>query len=253
MTYEYEPPQYAPEPPSESDRVPWTVSDILKGIGLVILGIIVISFAAAGVAAAIAGGFDDIEDDPAALAALFAFSIPLEIVFVLVALRFTVWKYGLSLASLGLKRPERGRYLFTVGLLFGALAIVYVYFGILALFGVDPEADLPDEAFEHLGPIIVVGVLSLGFAPLMEEVFFRGFVFPGLQRRWGFLLAALGSGFLFGIAHLGNPGTFYVVPPITLVGAWFAWGYAYSGSLYPPIAAHFFFNLISFSVGVANA
>lgn len=249
--YEYETPQPEPGPSSGQPHVPWTVADLLRAIGLVILGILVISTAAAGIGAVIAGSVDEIDSDPLALTVLLAFSIPLEITFFLVALRFSVQKYNLSLSSLGFRRPDRGGVLLTLGLLFGGLGVIWVYFGILALFGIEPDADLPEEVFDNPGPIIATGILSLAFAPVMEETFFRGFVFPGLRKPWGLALAALGSGLLFGAAHLGNPGTFYVIPPISLVGAWFAWGYAYSGSLYPAIGAHFLFNLFSFSVGLA--
>lgn len=253
MAYDLEPREPVPEPDSGSSDAPWTISDILKGIGVVILGIIVVSVVAAIAGAVVADSIDDIEDDPVALTVVLAFSIPLEIAFFGVAWLFAVRKYNLSLASLGFRTPERRSYSLTAGMLGGSLAIIWVYFGVLALFGIEPEADLPEEVFENPGPIIAVAVLSLGFAPVMEETFFRGFVFGGLRRPWGLVLAALGSGLLFGVAHLGNPGTFYVVPPISLVGALFAWGYHYSGSLYPSIGAHFLFNLFSFSVGLATS
>jgi len=37
---------------------------------------------------------------------------------------------------------------------------------------------------------------------ILEEIFFRGLVFEGLQRRLGLRTAILGSAFLFGLAHL---------------------------------------------------
>lgn len=245
----------APGDPAKSDAqiVPWTMGDVGRGIATVVAGIILVSIVAAIVGLAIAGGADDIEEDPAALTAVLILSIPLELVFAVAAIAFSVRKYNLSFSSLGFRSPDKSGVLLAIGLLIGGLAIIWVYFGALALAGVEPDADLPDEVFDNPGPIIAVAILSLGFAPLIEELFFRGFVFGGLRGRWGLLWAALASGFLFGIAHLGNPGSFYVVPPISLVGALFAWGYAFSGSLYPSIAAHFMFNAFSLTVGLANA
>ena len=83
---------------------------------------------------------------------------------------------------------------------------------------------------------------------MVEETFFRGFVFGGLSKRFSFLGAALMSGFLFALAH-GQPTTLI---PFTLVGMLFAAGYAYTGSLWTTIAAHFTFNLISFSITLAT-
>jgi len=56
------------------------------------------------------------------------------------------------------------------------------------------------------------------------------------------------SGFLFSLAH-GQPTTLI---PFTIVGMLFAAGYAYTGSLWTTIAAHFTFNLISFTLTLAT-
>ena len=82
----------------------------------------------------------------------------------------------------------------------------------------------------------------------MEETFFRGFVFGGLSKRFSFLGAALISGFLFAIAHMDPT----LLIPFTAVGMIFAAGYAYTGSLWTTIAAHFTFNLISLTITLAT-
>jgi membrane protease YdiL (CAAX protease family) len=228
------------------------MGDIGRAVGVLILGIIVISLVAAGVGVLIAGDAD-IEDDPAALTAVLLLSLPLELAFVGAAFAFSVRKYGVPWGRLGIKRPDRGGFLLAVGLFLGSLGMVTGYFGLLELAGVSPDADIPDEVFDNAGPVVAIAILSLLFAPVMEEVFFRGFIFGGLRKSWGLIGGALGSGLLFGVAHLGNPGTFYVVPPIALVGAFFAWGYAYSGSLYPSMGAHFLFNSFSLAIGLATS
>lgn len=242
-----------PAAPPRGGRAPWGISDMLKAIGIVIVGTMAVSIPAALLAVEIAGGADDIEDDPSALSIVLGASLVLEVLLLFTAFRFSVWKYRLSWSALGLRMPDRGGWLFPMGLLMGSLGIIYVYFGVLDLFGIEPDTDIPEQAFDSLAPALILGVLSLGFAPLMEEVFFRGFVFGGLRGRWGLVLAALASGLLFGLAHIGNTGTLWVVPPIGLVGALFAWGYAYSGSLLAPIIAHFLFNLVAYAVGLAGA
>ncbi|HET9475949.1 MAG TPA: CPBP family intramembrane glutamic endopeptidase, partial [Dehalococcoidia bacterium] len=117
--------------------------------------------------------------------------------------------------------------------------------------GVEPETDLPDGVFDNAGPFLVLFFISVFVAPPVEEIFFRGFIFGGLRGRWGPLLAAVASGALFGLAHVGNPGTLYLLPPIGAVGMLFAFGYVYTGSIIPGIAAHFLFNLLQVSIGLA--
>lgn len=245
-------------PPSfeaTANAVSWTPGDIGKGIGLVILVLIVTSIPTSLIALALAGG-DDIEGDPAALTVALGASVFLELALLFTALHFSVRKYSMSITALGLRPPRRGGFWLSAGLGFGlviaGLGLNLAYFSALSLAGIEPDTDLPEEAFQNAGPLIVIGVLSLLFAPLMEEVFFRGFVFGGLRPRWGVLYAALGSGMLFAMAHIGNPGTIYLIPPVAAIGAIFAWGYSFTGSLLASFIAHFLFNLVAFGAGVAE-
>ena len=231
------------------ERRPWGYGDILKAIAIVIVGTLIVTVPAALLADSFAEGA--IEDDATALSIVLGASLFLELLLLSSAVWFSVRKYNLSWGALGLRWPNRGSFLLPIGLLISGLSIVYLYFTLLSLAGVEPDADLPEEAFHNAGPVVILAVLSLAFAPMMEEIFFRGFIFGGLRGRWGSVLAALASGFLFGLAHIGNPGTLYVIVPIGLVGALFAWGYLYSGSLFPGMVAHFLFNFVSFSIGLA--
>lgn len=232
-------------------RVPWGLADMGKAIGLVILGVIAISVPAAFVASLVAGDAD-IDQDPDALAVVLGASLVLEAVILLSAALFSLRKYRVSWAALGLRRPRRGGLWFSIVLVLAGLTVVYTYFALLSLAGAEPGSAVPDEAFDNLAPVILLAVLSLVFAPFMEEVFFRGFIFAGLRGRWGTLWAALASGILFGLAHLGGPSTAYSAVPIAAVGAVFALGYAYTGSLLATIGAHFLFNLVSFVVGLST-
>lgn len=254
--HEYEVPRPSGAGSADESGASWTILDMLKAIGIMILVLIGVSIVAGVAAYAIAGDVDEIENDATALTVALAASIPFEIALGVVAYQFSVGKYRISLSDFGFRRPDNGWdrgpaigvvlwTLFSLGLCGISLLSMVIYFAIISGLGADPDVDLPEEVFDSPGPIIVAAVLSIGFAPVMEETFFRGFIFGGLVRPWGVVLAALGSGLLFGMAHVGNPGAYYVVPPIAIIGVIFAWGYAFSGSLYPGMAAHFVFNLIS--------
>lgn len=234
--------------------VPWTLTDIWKAIGVVLLVLIASSIPASIIALMIASG-DEIEQDPAALTVALGASLFLEIALLLSAVHFSVRKYGVPRAALGLRRPVRGGSWLTLGVAIGmviaGLTINFVYFKALGAVGIHPHTNI-EQLFQSVGPLVMLVVLSLVFAPLMEEVFFRGFVFGGLRGRWGVAWAALASGLLFSLAHIGNPGTIYLIPPVAAIGALFACGYAYTGSLWTAWLAHFLFNLIAFASGVAH-
>lgn len=235
-----------------ADRVPWGLADMAKAVALVILLTVVASIPAAIVAAAIAGS-SDVNDNPNSLAIVLGISVVLEGLMLWTAYRFSVQKYGLQLSALGLRRPERAGWWMPFALLFGSLGIMYAYFGTLAAFGVEPDTNLPKGVFDDARPFAVLFVLSVFIAPPVEEIFFRGFIFGGLRGRWGTVLAALASGALFGLAHVGNPGTVYLLPPIAGVGALFAFGYVYTGSILPTMGAHLLFNLLQVILGVATS
>jgi len=98
-----------------------------------------------------------------------------------------------------------------------------------------------EDLFESRAVLPFVGVVTVLTTPVVEETFFRGFVFGGL-RRYGFFWAALSSGLLFSAAHVSLGGLI----PLALVGMLFAWSYTRTGSLWTAIYAHLFFNLVSF-------
>lgn len=249
MAYEqaFPPVQPATEPAPRKDRTPWGYADMAMAIGMVIGVLILIGGSVAAVVVIIGGDADF--GDETAMAVLLGANVVLELFLLVAVALFTVGKYKVSWAMVGLRRPKRGSWWLPLGLLFGALVVVWTYFTILFVLGVEPQSNIPDEAFDSTPLVALVAVLSLGLAPFMEETFFRGFLFGGLRGRWGVFLAALGSGFLFALAHV-DP---LVYIPFTAVGMLFAWGYVYSGSIIASMIAHLLFNGISFGLAVSGA
>jgi membrane protease YdiL (CAAX protease family) len=239
---------------AQMDRTSWTPPDILKAIGIVVAVLIGTSIPASIIALVIAGN-EDIEKDSLALTVALAASVFLEIGLLWSAIHFSIRKYRLSWSALGLRWPPRGGFWTTGALVFGlliaGLIVSFAYFGALAAVGIEPDTEIK-ETYQSAGPLIVLAMLSLFFAPFAEEVFFRGFVFGGLRGRWGTAWAAVASGALFALAHIGNPGTIYLMPPVAAIGALFALGYAYSGSIFTSLLAHFLFNLFALGAGIAE-
>jgi membrane protease YdiL (CAAX protease family) len=165
---------------------------------------------------------------------------------------FTVGKYKLRWSELGFRPPRRGGYWFPAPLFFAAFAILLVNAGIASAAGMDAEGNVSDELFDSALLVVLLGILSLGLAPIMEETFFRGFLFGGLRGRWGLLGAAFASGLLFALAHFTGLSSLPLLPAIGIIGMLFAWAYYYTGSLFAPIGAHFLFNLVAFIFGVSG-
>lgn len=84
-------------------------------------------------------------------------------------------------------------------------------------------------------------LVSVGLAPLVEELFFRGLVFGGLLG-FGFVPAAATSALLFAVWHL-DVAAIVPVTTIGLVLAWLAWS---RGSLWDAVIFHLAFNGVSF-------
>lgn len=76
------------------------------------------------------------------------------------------------------------------------------------------------------------------WGPMIEEVFFRGFLYNALKVRWGRGWAALFSGSLFAILHANWIGFL----PITLLGLLLAYSYEWTGSLIASMAIHILHN-----------
>jgi membrane protease YdiL (CAAX protease family) len=84
-------------------------------------------------------------------------------------------------------------------------------------------------------------VETIVFAPVFEEVVFRGLFFATLRRRFGFIASALISAVVFAVAHgYGLMG----FASVLWSGVLWAWVYERSGSVLPGILAHMLNNAV---------
>jgi hypothetical protein len=98
-----------------------------------------------------------------------------------------------------------------------------------------------DEAMIWGNPVKLATSLveTIVFAPIFEEVIFRGLFFATLRRRFGFVAAALISATVFAVAHgYGVLG----FASVLWSGILWAWVYERSGSVLPGILAHMLNN-----------
>lgn len=88
--------------------------------------------------------------------------------------------------------------------------------------------------------MVAFALIAIVMAPLVEEFFFRGFIFRALANRAGIVLGALGSSLFFGMLHwdFSTTDRLLAVVPLTIFGLILVLAYHFSGSLYTAIAMH---------------
>ncbi len=178
------------------------------------------------------------------------FTIVLDLVLIGLAAGLSLWRYHLRWEALGFRPFNRSLWWLPIVAAAGAHIGLIVYAVVLIAVGADaaaPEQDI-EELFDSRAVLPLAGVVTVLMAPLAEEIFFRGFLFAGLLRPFGFGGAMLASGLLFGAFHITGPETVGLIVPFGAIGVLLAWIYYRTGSLWPSIATHFIFNLVSFAV-----
>lgn len=175
--------------------------------------------------------------------------------FVYGLLAFLVWYFGVGkysgrLADLGFRSFDiRKGFAYAILWLVIVRAAVILY-GMIAgalgtLFGIKPPQELISRVPRLFGygvwGLIVALVIGAFIAPVIEEMFFRGFFYPALRKQFGVFWAILVSSLVFGIFHLNV----WLFVPTFLIGVVLAYLYERENSLGPPIALHVANNLIS--------
>ncbi len=162
-----------------------------------------------------------------------------------IAVGLSAGRYGGGLAVLGW-RPRAPRHWFkwTLVTVFLAWSTLLLYEALTLLPGLSalqPHDNIPEGIFNHPETLPLAVFLTVVVAPVVEESFFRGFLFNGLRRLLGYSGAAALSGLLFAIVH-AQP---QLIIPFTVIGVLFSYAYYRTGTLWTNISAHFLFNLVS--------
>jgi len=84
-------------------------------------------------------------------------------------------------------------------------------------------------------------VASCCTGPLVEELIFRGVLFPPLMKRWGLWAAILIVAGVFGLEHLGDPIGFLMA---FVIGVCLTWLRAKSRSIIPCMLTHVTLNSV---------
>ena len=153
-------------------------------------------------------------------------------------LLFTLYINRARAADLGIKKPS-GYQLLIYGILGGAaLMILMMLLGIpIAKLQPQVQPQLFEQMLRGAGQdssfliLLFLGVIT---APISEELFYRGMIYPVFRGYLGPTWAAVLAGLVFGLAHWDLWRTI----PLAIGGALLCLLYQKTGNLWVSIAAH---------------
>ena len=166
-------------------------------------------------------------------------------VFIGIVWGLAVRRRGASWTDLGLRRWSGGGTLWAVpAAVLVMLAIVIAYGAVIDAIGWSEDLEIEFFDDRRIGVLAAASALAIVAAPIVEELFFRGFVLQGLTRHMTPVKAALLSSALFALAHV-RPVTYV---PIFLIGLVLAFVFLKTRSLPLAMAAHAVYNAIVVAV-----
>ena len=163
----------------------------------------------------------------------------------IIILFLVVTQFEGGIASIGLD-PQHWFHGLKKGLIWSAVfgLCVAIVFAALYAFHINPLQILGSGlSFNGKALILFFSIGGL-IGPVAEEMFFRGIIY-GFLRRWGILIAMIGTTIIFSVAHLkGTPF------PLTQIvgGILFSIAYEVEKNLFTPITIHVLGNLAIFSI-----
>jgi membrane protease YdiL (CAAX protease family) len=208
--------------------VPWTTRDVWWGVGFLVVWVAV--FICLSLLARSAG---------------LDMNVGLFVGLAELALLIPVWwlalrKYGVGWEALGVREFSPSALALGCGLMILSFLFNLVFGSFLALFDLRMQVDMVSVFAELSSPwwLLVAGIVV---APVVEEVFFRGFVFAGLAKQYGWRAAGVGSSILFALIHF-QP---LAILPIFILGLIFAYLYYRSRSIWPAVIMHVSTNALA--------
>ncbi len=98
------------------------------------------------------------------------------------------------------------------------LGVLTVGLDVLGRYLPMPKSTPFEQIFAHPGDAYLMAAFAVTFGPLMEELFFRGFLYPVLARRTGVFLGVVLTSLPFGLMHYVQYRSWSAVLIIACVG-----------------------------------
>lgn len=155
------------------------------------------------------------------------------------------WREAFGWRDCSLRRVVTPALLATAGILPLSWMLAGLSGNVMTRFKTEPVQQATVQALQTSVSIperAVFGAIAIVFAPLVEEILFRGILYPTIKRL-GFPQTALWlTAILFALSH-ANTMTFL---PLVLLALLLTWLYERTGNLLTPILTHATFNLVNF-------
>ena len=157
-------------------------------------------------------------------------------------------KYKVGWDSIGLRKfnvLKSSALIIAMFVAFVALAYAALIITKILLPGFDPnQAQVNEFTSAITGNARIISFFALVvIPPIVEEILFRGFMFPAFAGKVGIFFGALFSSMLFGIAHLqANVGVYTIV-----LGLLLCYMYKRTGSIIPGMVLHMINNYVAFA------
>lgn len=213
--------QSVPEPVTYS--VPWKAID--NWIGVLLLAMI----DAGLLLIAMLGKQGQLAQSGLLVIVQLTYLLPVVVIF--------AWR-GINWKSIGFGRFRWSTLSVGCGLLIASYVIILVHNIVLTTLGVQTQGDEISNLLELLDSPVWFFLVGAVLAPLVEEIFFRGFLFQGLRAKYGWVSGMLISSAIFAIAHL-DPASLI---PTFILGSLLAYLYHRSNSVWPGVILHMAVN-----------
>jgi uncharacterized protein len=147
--------------------------------------------------------------------------------------------------------PRRNR---SVGWLIAASTLLALTASAVSLFFPTPADSPLEKLLTTTSSVVAFAVFGIVFAPLLEEIIFRGFVFTVLADLEGPKVAVPVTALLFTAPHVVQLwGSWAPVVVIFVVGYVFTWIRHRTDSVIPSIIMHTAYNAMIFGVAALGA
>jgi uncharacterized protein len=222
----------------DAEGPPWGRRDVLKAALLIFVGGLVLVVLASVLLFLLEADPTDVGGLSSPL--LFGVAAGLYLLVILAVYLFAVRRANGSWTALGVRGFDWRWWLALAPIFFVQLAGMAVINTLIVPLFTGAEFENPQiEAITgglSLSPrdLLLLLLLIAVVAPVAEELFFRGMLYPVLRRRWGAGWAVVLNAALFALVHfipLLLPGLFYI-------GLVLAWVRERSGSVIPCIVLH---------------
>ena len=215
-------------------NVPWKISDVIFtyflifALSIMAVGIILIS------------GIDaDTSIFPAVLQIVLSFTTIAVIYYIVTK------KYNFSfIDAFGLYFNKTPRYLWqgivaTAFILIGTTLVSITFTQVFGVEKQNPYINVPAEKLR------IISILAIFLAPVVEEIFFRGFMQPALMKSLGTFGGICVTALIFGMSHSQYLDYSTALVAVTVIGLILGTTRYYTGSVIPGIIAHLLNNLFA--------